>query len=198
MFSSSGGEGRDASSSVHLSVMGKKLRINNLFNGYKELLSLVWSLPSDTTSFFSVNFLTNDQNEYVVLTNGMVVRVECAGALSFDLSGSTEVSMWSRSAKTRLKISPAILIEQKSTLINDFQLVKSTQLDFDTEFAVDVDFFIDISSSPYKMCFKMSHRKFHLRFGLVVLLNQFKYHKNQSLLIIFKKRVDEGIGTGDC
>ena len=58
-----------------------------------------------------------------------------------------------------------MVIEQNATLISaDLNLIKSTQLDFNTEFSVDVDFNIDISTSPYKMCFKMSHQKFHLRF----------------------------------
>lgn len=101
---SGGKDGKEASSSIHLSVMGQKVKIFELFKGYKELVSLVWSLPSHMTSFFSANFLTNDQNEYVLLQNGMIVRVECLGALSFDLSGSSEVSMWSQYAKTRLKL----------------------------------------------------------------------------------------------
>lgn len=118
LFGANGGGGkgneREASASVHLSVMGQKVKIQSLFKGYKELISLVWSLPSHMTSFFNVNFLTNDQNEYVVMQNGMLVRVECMGALSFDLSGSSEVSMWSRKAKTRVKIRYININTQKS------------------------------------------------------------------------------------
>lgn len=98
------GKDKEATASIHLSVLGQKLKIYELFKGYKQLLSLIWSLPSKKTSFFSINFLINDQNEYVMLQNGMIVRVEALGGLSFDLSGSSEVSLWSKYAKTQLKI----------------------------------------------------------------------------------------------
>lgn len=99
-----GNEDREASTSIHLSMMGQKVKIFDMFSGYKELLSLVWSVPKSLTSFFDINFLTNDQNEYVLLQNGMMVRVESLGGLSFDLSGSGDISVWSQYAKTRLKL----------------------------------------------------------------------------------------------
>jgi hypothetical protein len=94
---------KDAYADIHLSILGKKLQIRRLFNGYTALVSLIWNLPTKLTSIFNLNFLTNDQNEYVMLNNGMIVRVETLGATSFDLSGLSEVSFWSQYAKTQIK-----------------------------------------------------------------------------------------------
>jgi len=93
----------EAYADMHLSILNKKLQIRRLFKGYSALLSLIWNLPTKLTSIFGINFLTNDQNEYLILSNGMFVRVETLGATSFDLSGLSEVSFWSQYAKTQIR-----------------------------------------------------------------------------------------------
>lgn len=96
-------ENGDPSASIHLSIMGQKVRINELFRGTSSLISLVWSLPTKPTSLFNINFLVNDQNEYVLLSNGILVRCETLGALSINLNGVTDISLWSQYAKIKVK-----------------------------------------------------------------------------------------------
>jgi hypothetical protein len=83
--------------------MGKKLQIFQLFKGMKEMLALVWKLPSKMTSLFNVNFLLSDQNEYLILQNGLIVKLETLGALSIDISGQTSISIWSQTADLNFK-----------------------------------------------------------------------------------------------
>lgn len=83
--------------------MGQKIKIDKIFKGYSSMISLVWNLPSKLTSIFDINLLINDQNEYIILNNGMAIRLQTIGALSLDLSGLGEVSFWSMYAKTQLK-----------------------------------------------------------------------------------------------
>ena len=96
-------ESSPATATLHLSVLGRKLLQNELFRGHSSLISLVWSLPTKLTSLFNTNFLVSDQSEYLVLTNGIVVRVETLGALSFDLSGLGRISAWSQLANIEIR-----------------------------------------------------------------------------------------------
>ena len=69
----------------------------------KEMLALVWKLPSKMTSLFNVNFLLSDQNEYLILQNGLIVKLETLGALSIDISGQASISIWSQTADLNFK-----------------------------------------------------------------------------------------------
>ena len=100
---SKSGKTGDPSVSIHLSVMGKKLNIVQLFKGYTDMISLVWKLPTKMTSLFDVNFLLSDQSEYLILQNGLVVKLETLGAISFDMSAKTDISIWSQSADLKFK-----------------------------------------------------------------------------------------------
>lgn len=55
------------------------------------------------TSLFDINFLLSDQNEYLVLQNGLIIRLETLGAISFDMSGLTDISIWSQTADLKFK-----------------------------------------------------------------------------------------------
>ena len=96
-------ENSDPTIDIHLSILGQKIKIKKLFYGYTDLVNLIWKLPTKQTSLFNINFLINDQNEYVYLPNGMIFRLETLGAISFDLSGSSDVSFWNMYAKINLK-----------------------------------------------------------------------------------------------
>ena len=97
-------DANEPTADLHLTLMGQKIKIDKIFKGYSSMIALVWNLPSKLTSIFNINLLINDQNEYIILNNGMAIRLQTIGALSLDLSGLGEVSFWSMYAKTQLKI----------------------------------------------------------------------------------------------
>ena len=96
-------KGTDATLSVHLSVMNQKIKVVQLFKGYSSMLNVVWSLPTRMTSLFDMNYLANDQIEYLVLQNGLLLRLENLGVISLDISGYTEISLWSQYFRLNLK-----------------------------------------------------------------------------------------------
>lgn len=93
----------EPSVSLHLSLMGKKLNMIQIFKGTSELMRLYWKLPTKMTSLFDQNFVLSDQNEYLILQNGLILRLETLGALSFDISGLTDISIWSQTADLQLR-----------------------------------------------------------------------------------------------
>jgi hypothetical protein len=83
--------------------MNKKIIIHEIFRGYSSLISTLWSLPAKLTSLLNINALITDQNEYLLLNNGMIIRLETLGALSFDLSAIADISMWSQYANVDIR-----------------------------------------------------------------------------------------------
>ena len=79
--------------------MNQKVKIVDLFRGYTSMISKMWNLPTAMTSLFNINFLTVDQTEYLPLQNGLLIKLETLGAISFDISAYTDVSLWSQYAK---------------------------------------------------------------------------------------------------
>lgn len=153
---------KDPISFVHLSIMGQKLKIVQLFKGYASMISLLWSLPTSPTSLFNSNFLLNDQNEYFFLSNGMSVRIENMGTLGIDIEGVTDVSLWNQYAKIKLKTKASFINEQNLYLINNFNILNTVQTKIKTEFLVDFDMNTNFAHDPYKLCVKMSQNKFSI------------------------------------
>ena len=88
---------------LDLSLMNKKLIRLNLFRSYSEMLKLIWSIPSKYKSFFGTNILVADQTSLLMLSNGMLLEIDLLGALSFDLSASNELSVWSQQTTARAR-----------------------------------------------------------------------------------------------
>lgn len=155
-------ERKDPVSYLHLSIMGQKLKIAELFNSYASMISLLWSLPTSPKSLFNSNFLLNDQLEYIFLSNGMSVRIENIGTLGIDIEGVTDVSLWNQYAKIKLKTRASFINEQNLFLINNFNILSNVQNKLKGQFLVNFDTNIDFSHDPYKLCVKLSQEKINL------------------------------------
>ncbi|RNA18665.1 microsomal triglyceride transfer large subunit-like [Brachionus plicatilis] len=154
---------KDPTSSLHLSIMGQKLKIVELFKGYASMISMLWALPTSPTSLFNSNFLVNDQIEYIFLSNGMSLRIENIGTLGIDIEGVTDVSLWNQYAKINLKTRASFINEQNLILINNFNILNTFQTSLKNQFLVDFDMNTDFNHDPYKLCIKMSQNKFHIK-----------------------------------
>lgn len=95
-----------ATAGMELSVLGTKIRPFVFFSGQSELMGHVWSgTASEKTPAFQALVVTHDHLEYITLQNGLVVQLQLHGAVSFDLSGQIQMSLWNRNAHS--------LVEQK-------------------------------------------------------------------------------------
>lgn len=155
-------EKKDPVSYLHLSIMGQKLKIVELFRGYASMISLLWSLPTSPKSLFNANFLVNDQLEYIFLSNGMSIRIENIGTLGIDIEGVTDVSLWNQYAKIKLKTRASFVNEQNLILINNFIILNNVQNNLKGQFLVNFDMNIDFGNDPYKLCVKLSKEKINI------------------------------------
>ena len=52
---------------------------------------------------FQVNLLLQDYRDTLYLGNGLVAQIDSIGVLSLDLSGSLDVSLWSKYAESLIR-----------------------------------------------------------------------------------------------
>ncbi|ERL88493.1 hypothetical protein D910_05879 [Dendroctonus ponderosae] len=109
-----------------------------------------------TKRFFCLQalILSQDHKEYLRLGNGFVIDIDLKGAVSFDLSGKIELSIWNRNAQSLIKKSVGYVSKGSLTLSTPFA---QSRLDFlgslepKLNLEIDADF-----SANVKLCMKLS------------------------------------------
>jgi microsomal triglyceride transfer protein large subunit len=92
-------EDATATAGMELAVQGNHLRPLTFFKGNGELMGHVWSgTASEPTSAYQGITLLQDHKQYVVLNNGAVLDFSSYGAMSMDLNGKIEISLWYKNA----------------------------------------------------------------------------------------------------
>ncbi|XP_050308345.1 microsomal triacylglycerol transfer protein [Anthonomus grandis grandis] len=148
-------EEEDASTGMELTVLGTQIRPFVFFESQGELMGLIWSgTASDMTPAFQALILVQEHEDTIRLSNGFIVKIDIKGALSFDLSGKMEVSLWNRNAQSLIKKSVAYSV--KGLLKIDTPLVKK-ELSFEanTEPQLNLELDADVSGKA-KLCMRLS------------------------------------------
>lgn len=92
-----------ANAGMEITVQGAYLRPLQFFNGQGELMGHVWSgTASEPTPAYVANSLLHDHHEVLQLQNGASVRVDVESALSIDLHGAIQLSLWGRNAQIQV------------------------------------------------------------------------------------------------
>lgn len=92
-----------ANAGMEITVQGAYLRPLQFFNGQGELMGHVWSgTASEPTPAYVANSLLHDHHELLQLQNGATVQVDVESALSIDLNGAIQLSLWGRNAQIQV------------------------------------------------------------------------------------------------
>lgn len=92
-----------ANAGMEITVQGAYLRPLQFFNGQSELMGHVFSgTASEPTPAYVANTVLHDHHESVQLQNGATVRVDVDSALSMDLNGAIQLSIWGRNAQIQV------------------------------------------------------------------------------------------------
>ncbi|XP_054712124.1 microsomal triglyceride transfer protein large subunit-like [Uloborus diversus] len=151
------------SAGMQLSVLGVHLRPYIFFTGTAELMGLVWSgVGGEPTPALQANFLIMDQMQSIVLQNGISVDFMLKGALSADVSGTVEISMWNKNAHAKVKNSGALLV-------NGFCRVDTSFVESHVDFALggssalDMVVDLDFGKKPMKICLQVEQPDYIFR-----------------------------------
>lgn len=92
-----------ANAGMEITVQGTYLRPLQFFSGQGELMGHVWSgTASEPTPAYTANSLLHDHHESLQLQNGASVYVDVESALSIDLNGAIQLSLWGRNAQIQV------------------------------------------------------------------------------------------------
>lgn len=84
---------------MEITVQGAHFRPLQFFGSQSELMSHAWSgTASEPTAAYQATTLLHDHHEIVRLLNGAAVSVRVQGAVSIDLNGQVQFSLWNRNA----------------------------------------------------------------------------------------------------
>lgn len=147
-------ENEVATAGMELSFLDVDIRPFVFFSGQGELMGHVWSgTASERTPAFQTTVNLHRHREIISLSSGFMVEIEVEGAISFDLAGQVQLSLWSRNAKSLVEMGAGIAIQGSSKILTNFVQSRAEftlTLEPKLELATDVDF-----SGPVSLCMRL-------------------------------------------
>lgn len=144
-----------ATAGMQIDFLGTSVRPFVFFYGQGELMSHVWSgTASERTPAFQAIASLYSHSEYVPLGSGFVAEIDVQGAVSFDLAGQIELSLWSRYAQSQVEMVAGVMIQGGTRVHSSFVQSKaefSMAMEPKLELFTDVDF-----SGPVSLCMRLS------------------------------------------
>lgn len=96
-------EDTTATAGMELAIQDVQMRPLTFFKGQGELMGHVWSgTASEPTSAYKGSTLLQDHKHVVSLNNGALLEFSALGAISVDLNGKMEISLWYKNANSEI------------------------------------------------------------------------------------------------
>ncbi|XP_044760118.1 microsomal triglyceride transfer protein large subunit [Coccinella septempunctata] len=150
---------------MELAVLGTQLRPFVFFNGQGELMGHVWSgTASERTTAYQALIMMQDHLEYLRLGSGFIVELDLRGAVSFDLAGKVEISIWGRTANSLVEKCAGIFLTGSMKIDTSFvrsQVEFTTSLEPQLKLESDIDF-----SANMRCCMRLSQIDVQLKHNI--------------------------------
>lgn len=152
-----------ATAGMEISLLGVDIRPFIFFSGQRELMGHVWSgTASDRTPAFQALVNLHRHQEYIPLSSGFVTEVNVDGAMSFDLAGKIQLSLWSRNAESLVDLSTGVVVQGSTKVRTNFVQSNAEfvlSLAPKLELSTDVDF-----SGPVTLCMRLTQPETVIRY----------------------------------
>lgn len=147
-------DGEEANAGIEITLLNTQLRPYVFFTGQGELMGHVWAgTGSERTTAIQGTLLLQDHLQVVPLQNGLNAELLLNGALSYDMAGQVELSLWNRKAQSLVEVGAAMVIQGVARVdssfiqaLIEFNIGSQAQLNFMS----DLDFYEEVM-----MCLKM-------------------------------------------
>lgn len=144
-----------ATTGMEIDFLGVGIRPFVFFSGNGELMGHIWSgTASERTPAFQALASIHNYNEHVPLASGFVAEIDVLGAVSVDLAGQIQLSLWSRNAQSLVDLKAGVAIQGGTKVRSDFvqsMAEYSMTIEPKLELSTDVDF-----SGPVSLCMRLS------------------------------------------
>ncbi|XP_015513118.2 microsomal triacylglycerol transfer protein [Neodiprion lecontei] len=144
-----------ATAGMEIALLGVGIRPFVFFSGQGELMGHVWSGTASTrTSAFQTLAALHHHKEMLPLASGFLTEIDAEGAISFDLAGQVQLSLWSRNAQSLVEMAAGVAVHGASRVRSKF--VQSTAeftltVEPKLELSTDLDF-----SGPVSLCMRLT------------------------------------------
>lgn len=92
-----------ANAGMEITVQQSYFRPLEFFRGQGELMGHVWSgTASEETPAYTATSMVHDHQETIQLQNGATISIDVLSALSIDLNGAVQLSLWNRNAQCQV------------------------------------------------------------------------------------------------
>lgn len=96
-------EEESANAGMEITVQQSYFRPLEFFRGQGELMGHVWSgTASELTPAYTATSVVHDHQETIQLQNGATITIDVLSALSIDLNGAVQLSLWNRNAQCQV------------------------------------------------------------------------------------------------
>ncbi|XP_034947067.1 microsomal triglyceride transfer protein large subunit [Chelonus insularis] len=143
-----------ATAGMEIDLLGVGIRPFVFFTGQGELMGHVWSgTASERTPAFQAIVNLHRHRELVPLASGFIAEIDVEGAVSFDLAGQIQLSLWSRNAQSLVEMGAGVAVR------GGFK-IKSDYVQSNAEFALSVEPKLELStdvdfSGPTVICMRL-------------------------------------------
>lgn len=92
-----------ANAGMEITVQQSYFRPLEFFRGQGELMGHVWSgTASELTPAYTATSVLHDHQEMIQLQNGATISIDVLSAVSIDLNGAVQLSLWNRNAQCQV------------------------------------------------------------------------------------------------
>lgn len=144
-----------ATAGMEIDLLGVGMRPFVFFSGQGDLMGHVWSgTASERTPAFQALASLYSYSEHVPLGSGFVAEIDVQGAVSFDLAGQIQLSLWSRNARSLVEMDAGVMVQGGTRVHTGFVQSKaefSMTMEPKLKLSTDVDF-----SGQVALCMKLS------------------------------------------
>lgn len=149
------GEDEVATAGMEIALLGVGVRPFVFFSGQGELMGHVWSGTASTrTSAFQTLAALHHHKEILPLSSGFLAEIDAEGAVSFDLAGQVQLSLWSRNAQSLVEMGAGVAVHGASKVRSNF--VQSTaEFTLTTEPRLELSTDLDFSG-PISLCMRLT------------------------------------------
>ncbi|XP_012263474.2 microsomal triacylglycerol transfer protein [Athalia rosae] len=144
-----------ATAGMEIALLGVGVRPFVFFSGQGELMGHVWSGTASTrTSAFQTLAALHHHKESIPLSSGFIAEIDAEGAVSFDLAGQVQLSLWSRNAQSLVEMGAGVAVHGASRVLSNF--VRSTaEFTLTTEPKLELSTDLDFSG-PISLCMRLT------------------------------------------
>ncbi|VDM94845.1 unnamed protein product [Thelazia callipaeda] len=157
-------DNEDLFASAQISFLKNNLVPVTIFDGYNDLISIVWNADGQLLPLFDINLISRQYYGYVPLISGLSITIDIMGTISVATMGSAKVSFWNKDAKLEVDTNLSTKLEGSISLSSDNNLLRKATATHSATGTVSVRFDTDFLTVPHIFCYILSQSSFFTRY----------------------------------